>query len=123
MKRLLIVAMLLMSSGAFADNTEDMVANIDELAQRMKKQKEVACKSMEQTAMGTMFARQNGVPMAEAFAAANHDAFIESVIKDAYKLSLYQTDGMKKQTIIEFSNKYFMDCMDNKFEIDYSNPL
>lgn len=120
MKKIMFVAALLFAVSTSADNTAVMIDKIDKLAQRMSKQKDAACDSIQKVATATMFARQAGKPMSEVFKLANNDRFIQGVIIAAYAKPHYSTDEMKQKVITDFADQYFLDCRQDKIEIDYS---
>lgn len=73
------------------------------------------CLVFKAMASATMESRQAGLPIETALERVKGQAWFSeamtNIILDAYSQPRYSTESEQKESIEEFGNKYFIDCM------------
>ena len=72
------------------------------------------CKGLASLANTVMSARQSGVPMTTQVEIANGDSLVIDMIKQAYHHPKFGSDEYQKKAATEFSNMWFMACLEVK---------
>lgn len=91
MKHYILIAALLASGSAYANEVEETCGNMSELAEKM----------------GEL--RYNGVPMREMMAKVEGD-MAKAMVRDVYNLPGYASDEFQQRTVRNYSNEVYSAC-------------
>jgi len=70
------------------------------------------CKKVETLAEVVMDVRQRGAPASKMMELAEDNPLVRTIVLDSFKTSTYSTESVRRKVIRDFSNKWYIWCIE-----------